>query len=126
MAISRATGNNPRIMPRPSRLGLLLALALGPTLAQQPAPAQGPAAGHTAQPHAALLRTAIVATDLVASRRFYVEGLGFRVRFDGDITRPAVIQQLGLDSGQTAWFVVLEGATALHGRPATGAMIAHC
>ncbi len=100
-------------MPRRPRLGLLLALALGPALAQQPAP----------PPPAALLRTAIVATDLAASRRFYVEGLGFRVRFDGDITRPAVIEQLGLVPGQTAWFVVLEGAASLHGRPANGAMI---
>jgi catechol 2,3-dioxygenase-like lactoylglutathione lyase family enzyme len=111
-------------MPRRSRLALLLALALGSALPPPP-PARAQASGAVAgsPPPAALLRTAIVTTDREASRRFYAQGLGFRVRFDGDITRPGVIEQLGLVPGQTAWFVVLEGATSLHGRPVTGAMI---
>ncbi len=74
-------------------------------------------------PSSALLRTAIVTADLAASKRFYVDGLGFSIRFDGDITRPAVVQQLGLVAGQLAWFVVLKGAESLHGRPVVGAMV---
>ena len=125
MAIPGAGGNNLAVMPRHSRLALLpvLTLALGPCLAADPARAQAPAVDTPPMPPSAMLRTAIVTADLAASRRFYVEGLGFRVRFDGDISRPAVIQQLGLLPGQTAWFVVMEGATSLHGRPVTGATV---
>jgi catechol 2,3-dioxygenase-like lactoylglutathione lyase family enzyme len=74
-------------------------------------------------PLSVLLRTAIVTPDLAASRRFYEQGLGLRVRFDGDITRPEVLRQLNLTPGQTAWFVVLEGAKSLRGRAAEGAMV---
>jgi catechol 2,3-dioxygenase-like lactoylglutathione lyase family enzyme len=74
-------------------------------------------------PLAVLLRTAIVTPDLAASRRFYEQGLGLRVRFDGDITRPEVLRQLNLAPGRTAWFVVYEGAKTLHGRGVEGAMI---
>jgi catechol 2,3-dioxygenase-like lactoylglutathione lyase family enzyme len=110
-------------MPRRSRLALLLALTLGPGLAPPAARGQAAGAETPPMPPSALLRTAIVTADRAASRRFYVEGLGFRVRFDGDITRPGPIEQLGLAPGQTAWFVVLEGASSLHGRAVTGATI---
>lgn len=71
----------------------------------------------------ALLRTAIVVADIAASKRFYVEGLGLTVRYEGDITRPAVAHQLGLAPGQTAWFVVLDTAARLGDRDVRSAMI---
>jgi catechol 2,3-dioxygenase-like lactoylglutathione lyase family enzyme len=110
-------------MLRHSRLALLLTLALALAHARAQSQAQAPAAGPMPMPPSVLLRTAIVTADRAASRRFYVEGLGFRVRFDGDVTRPGVIEQLGLAPGQTAWFLVLEGAQSLHGRPVTGATV---
>ena len=47
-----------------------------------------------------LSRVAILVSDLEASKRFYTYALGYEVSYDGDITRPAVITQLGLAPGQ--------------------------
>lgn len=134
MAISWVAVNNRRIMPRHSRTALpptctrliaapLAAIAVAVAVALTFSPPAIAAESQAAMPASALLRTAIVTTDLAASKRFYVDGLGFAIRFDGDITRPAVAQQLGLLPGQTAWFVVLKGAESLHGRPVVGAMV---
>ncbi len=131
MAVSQPTRNNRGIMPRPHMItmSLLVALLASDTVlaAADPPPtvptsARSPSAVTPSSDAAlsALLRTAIVTADLAASKRFYVDGLGFRVRFEGDITRPAVIRQLGLAAGQTAWFVVLQGAASLHGQPVVG------
>jgi catechol 2,3-dioxygenase-like lactoylglutathione lyase family enzyme len=89
-----------------------------------PPPASPPAAAEPASALAsALLRTAIVVADLDAAKRFYVEGLGLAVRYEGDITRPAVAHQLGLAPGQMAWFVVLDTAARLGERDVRSAMI---
>lgn len=72
---------------------------------------------------AALLRVAVVVRDIEISKRFYSYALGYRVGFDGDITRPSVIDMLQLAPGQTAHFVVLEGADAIGGRNVSAAMI---
>lgn len=70
-----------------------------------------------------LSRTAIVVHDLEASKRFYTYALGYRVSFDGDITRPIIATQLGLAEGQRAWFTVLESSNEIAGRKRDGAMI---
>ena len=71
----------------------------------------------------ALLRLAIVVADPERSKRFYTEALGYRVTFEGDITRPAVRAQLGLEEGQTAWFCVLASDDIVAGEQLDGAMI---
>jgi catechol 2,3-dioxygenase-like lactoylglutathione lyase family enzyme len=71
----------------------------------------------------ALLRTAILVDDLGAARRFYVDGLGLKLRYEGDITRPAVAHQLGIARGQTAYFVVLDTASRLGAREVRSAML---
>lgn len=70
-----------------------------------------------------LSRTAIVVHDLEASKRFYTYALGYRVAFDGDITRPIIATQLGLAEGQRAWFTVLESTNVIAGQKRDGAMI---
>ncbi|MGI9225868.1 MAG: VOC family protein [Woeseiaceae bacterium] len=70
-----------------------------------------------------LLRMALVVDDVEASKDFYSHVLGYTVGFDGDITRPAVIEQLQLAKGQTAHFVVLRGADSVDGRELNGAMV---
>lgn len=70
-----------------------------------------------------LSRTAIVVHDLEASKRFYTYALGYRVGFDGDITRPIIATQLGLAEGQRAWFTVLESSNVVAGQKRDGAMI---
>jgi len=74
-------------------------------------------------PDSVLLRMALVVSNLEASRRFYTYVLGYEISFDGDITRPAVLEQLQLAKGRTAHFVVLRGADSVHGRELSGAMI---
>jgi catechol 2,3-dioxygenase-like lactoylglutathione lyase family enzyme len=81
-----------------------------------------PASGDDA-PGAVLLRMALVVSDIEESKRFYSYALGYEVSYDGDITRPAVIEQLQLEEGQTAHFVVLRGADKIGERELTGAMI---
>jgi catechol 2,3-dioxygenase-like lactoylglutathione lyase family enzyme len=70
-----------------------------------------------------LSRTAIVVHDLEASKRFYTYALGYKVGFDGDITRPIIATQLGLAEGQRAWFTVLESTNVVAGQKRDGAMI---
>lgn len=70
-----------------------------------------------------LSRTAIVVHDLAKSTRFYTYALGYRVVFDGDITRPIIATQLGLAEGQRAWFTVLESSNVIAGQKRDGAMI---
>lgn len=96
-------------------LGALL-LASTPGAAEQAGPPEGDI-------DSALLRMALVVSDLERSKRFYTEGLGYRVTFDGDITRPSVKAMLGLDERQTAHFVVLRGAEALYGEAVDSAML---
>ena len=74
-------------------------------------------------PDTVLLRMALVVSDVEASKRFYSYALGYEASFDGDITRPAVVEQLQLADGQTARFVVLRGAESVDGRELEGAMI---
>lgn len=71
----------------------------------------------------ALLRTAIVVKDRERSKAFYESALGYEVSFDGDITRPTVLEQLGLPDDQRVHFVVLKGAERVRGTAVTGAMI---
>ena len=95
------------------RLFLLVTFVLaGPAFAAEPA-----------QPDTALLRTALVVSDVELSKRFYSKGLGYRIGFDGDITRPAVRQMLQLSDSQTAHFVVLRGADSIAGEPVSSAML---
>ncbi|MCC7200601.1 MAG: VOC family protein [Gammaproteobacteria bacterium] len=70
-----------------------------------------------------LSRVAILVSDLEASKRFYTYALGYEVSYDGDITRPAVITQLGLAPGQKAWFTVLRSSQVIAGQRQDGAMI---
>ncbi len=70
-----------------------------------------------------LSRTAIVVSDLEASKRFYTRALGYEISFDGDITRPEVIEQLQLAAGQRAWFTVLKSSQVIEGIRRDGAMI---
>jgi catechol 2,3-dioxygenase-like lactoylglutathione lyase family enzyme len=65
----------------------------------------------------------MVVHDLEASKRFYTYALGYRVGFDGDITRPIIAAQLGLAEGQRAWFTVLESTNVFAGQKRDGAMI---
>jgi catechol 2,3-dioxygenase-like lactoylglutathione lyase family enzyme len=81
------------------------------------------ASADDAEVHSALLRLAIVVSDPERSKRFYTEGFGYRVTFEGDITRPAVRTQLGLEDGQTAWFCVLASDNVVAGEQLQGAMI---
>ncbi len=74
-------------------------------------------------PDSVMLRMALVVSDVESSKRFYSYVLGYEVGFDGDISRPAVLEQLQLKEGRTAHFVVLRGAKEVDGRELTGAMI---
>lgn len=82
-----------------------------------------PAADGTAGIVSVLSRIAIVVADVAASRRFYTEGLGYEVLFEGDIGRPIVKQQLGISAEQTAYFVVLTSSHLIDGIRREGAMI---
>ena len=70
-----------------------------------------------------LVRTAIVVSDVDVSKQFYSRAFGFRVGFDGDITRPSVRHMLGLSDLQTAHFTVLHGSERLDGEPVAKSMI---
>ena len=70
-----------------------------------------------------MLRTALVVGDIEASKRFYSYALGYTVSYSGDISRPAVLEQLQLDEGREVSFAVLKGATSVKDRELTGAMI---
>lgn len=70
-----------------------------------------------------MLRTALVVSDIEASKRFYSYALGYTVSYSGDISRPAVLEQLQLDEGREVSFAVLKGATSVKDRELTGAMI---
>jgi len=94
-----------------------LLLLPGPCLAQVPAPPP------PAELVSTLSRVAILVSDLEASKRFYTQALGYEVTYDGDITRPAVITQLGLAPGQKAWFTVLKSSQVIEGQRRDGAMI---
>ena len=71
----------------------------------------------------ALLRVALSVRDLDKSKRFYSDVLGMRPGFDGDISRPAVLEQLQLADTQTVRFAILHSAKAIGPRDVTGAMI---
>lgn len=70
-----------------------------------------------------MLRTALVVSDIEASKRFYSYALGYTVSYSGDISRPAVLEQLQLDEGREVSFAVLKGATSVKDQELTGAMI---
>lgn len=70
-----------------------------------------------------MLRTALVVSDIEASKRFYSYALGYTVSYEGDISRPAVLGQLQLEEGRKVSFAVLKGASSVKGRELTGAMI---
>jgi catechol 2,3-dioxygenase-like lactoylglutathione lyase family enzyme len=71
----------------------------------------------------AVLRVAVVTNDVEASKRFYTYALGYEVSFEGDITRPGVVQQLKLQPGQKASFVVLRSSNVIKGQKRDAAMI---
>lgn len=75
------------------------------------------------EPNSVLLRTAIVVKDIERSKRFYSRALGYEIGFDGDITRPGVIEQLRLKPGQRAHFTVLKSSNVIGDRKYDGAMI---
>ena len=83
------------------------------------------AAGMQADPDptSILSRLAIVVADLEASKRFYTYALGYDVTFEGDIGRPIVKTQLGIDPEQTASFVVLSNNQVINGVRRDAAMI---
>jgi len=95
--------------------GAALAVLLATTL---------PAAADQAveAPVSVLSRTAIVVADLEKSKRFYTYALGYEVGFDGDISRPEVLIQLGLEPTQRAWFTVLKSSQVIGGVRRDGAM----
>lgn len=70
-----------------------------------------------------LLRVALTVRDLDKSKLFYSHVLGMRPGFEGDISRPAVLDMLQLDDGQTVRFAILHGAEQVGSRPVTGAMV---
>ena len=74
-------------------------------------------------PDTILLRMALVVGDVDASRRFYHEGLGFEIGFDGPVERPIVNEMLQLDPEQRVYFVVLRGSDDVKGVELDGAMI---
>jgi catechol 2,3-dioxygenase-like lactoylglutathione lyase family enzyme len=81
-------------------------LAVGIILSLLTAPAQAQSeeeAGFVT----AFIRLAMVVSDVERSKHFYQHALGYRARFDGDITRPAVLTQLGLSDDHRVRFVVL-------------------
>jgi catechol 2,3-dioxygenase-like lactoylglutathione lyase family enzyme len=94
-------------------LALLLATSL-PVAADPAAPVPAPVS--------VLSRTAIVVADLEKSKRFYTYALGYEVSFDGDISRPEVLIQLGLEPTQRAWFTVLVSSQVIAGIRRDGAM----
>lgn len=71
----------------------------------------------------AVLRVAVVTNDVEASKRFYTYALGYEVSYEGDITRPGVIEQLKLKPGQRASFVVLRSSNVIKGQKRDAAMI---
>jgi catechol 2,3-dioxygenase-like lactoylglutathione lyase family enzyme len=77
----------------------------------------------SADPTSAFLRLAVVVSDLEQSKRFYTYALGYRVQFEGDIGRPIVKQQLGLDPEQTVSFVILVSDNVIDGQQLEGAML---
>lgn len=94
------------------RLGLALALLAGASAARaEPEPAVS----------SVVLRVTISTRDIEAARRFYVEGLGYAVRYDGDITTPESRVLLGLKQGERARFVVLDSSQAPPGTSGDGA-----
>lgn len=99
----------------PAALALVLLLAAPPPSAADEATAL-PA------PVSVLSRTAIVVADLERSKRFYTYALGYEVSFDGDISRPEVLMQLGLGPAQRAWFTVLKSSQVIDGIRRDGAM----
>lgn len=82
-----------------------------------------PVAALTPEVVSAVLRVAVVTNDLEASKRFYTYALGYEVSFEGDITRPGVVQQLKLQPGQRASFVVLRSSNVIKGQKRDAAMI---
>jgi catechol 2,3-dioxygenase-like lactoylglutathione lyase family enzyme len=71
----------------------------------------------------AVIRVAITTRDIEAARRFYVEGLGYSVRYDGDITNPENRTLLGLKGGERARFIVLDSNREFSGKKHDGAAI---
>lgn len=111
------TTNNKRTFANETNWLLVLAL-LTCSIAHADGKQQAPAV-----PDSIMLRTALVVSDIEMSKRFYSHALGYEILFDGDITKPEVIEQLQLSEKQTAHFVVLRGAKSVKGRELGGAMI---
>ena len=74
-------------------------------------------------PDAALIRTALVVSDVDESKRFYQDALGFEARYDGEITSHWVSKLLQLKDGHPVRFVVLQGAVEINGAPVDSAMV---
>lgn len=91
------------------RVRLALALLAAPVAAAAQQPPEPAVAS-------AMVRATFVVRDLAASQRFYERVFGYRVRFSGDIGSPANRTLLGLKRGQTARFVILDGATVFSGK----------
>lgn len=70
-----------------------------------------------------VVRVAITTRDIEAARRFYVEGLGYSVRYDGDITNIENRTLLGLKGDERARFIVLDGNREFSGKTHDGAAI---
>lgn len=95
---------------------LALAVLLAPAAAPaNPRPDPGP------DPVSTAVRLTITTRDIEATRRFYVEGLGYAVRFDGDITNADTRVLLGLRRGERARFIVLDSSRVIGGRKREGA-----
>ncbi len=97
------------------RMLLAAAVLLAPTAAAfaEPEPAVS----------SAVVRVAITTRDIEVARRFYVEGLGYSVRYDGDITNPENRTLLGLKVDERARFMVLDSNREFSGKKHDGAGI---
>ncbi len=70
-----------------------------------------------------LARTTILVRDVDVSKRFYTYALGYEVLMDRDITRPIIIEQMGLESEQKVRFVILKSSHIIEGKKREGAGI---
>jgi catechol 2,3-dioxygenase-like lactoylglutathione lyase family enzyme len=71
----------------------------------------------------ALLRTALMVSDIDKSAHFYSYALGYETGFSGDITSQWVTDLLQLDAQQTVRFAILYGSDEMAGVDRSSAMI---
>jgi len=110
-------------MMRASVICVLACLTLGCAPEVESSDAETQEDGREQVFETALLRVALSVRDIDKSKHFYSYALGYSPGFDGDISRPAVLEQLQLGDDQTVRFAILHSAEMVGTREVAGAMI---